>query len=77
MDSIVVSRKDYRNWHSFIMKLVVKIVRTTSGNLKKFIEQRKLTLAPGRTFAIEYLLMDIDISIAEILSMKKKRSPSP
>jgi hypothetical protein len=72
MDSIVVSRRDYLHWHNFISKLVVKTVRATSGSLKKFIEHRGLILATGRTFAIEYLLLDIDISISEILRMKKE-----
>jgi hypothetical protein len=77
MDSIVVSCKDYRNWHNFILKLVVRLVRATWGGLKKFVEQRGLILAPGRKFAIEYLLIDIDISIAEILRMKEENhSPS-
>lgn len=77
MDSIIVAREDYLNWHNFMLKMVVKIVRSTSGSLKKFVEQHRFTLAPGRTFAIEYLLMDIDISIAEILRMKKENRPPP
>jgi hypothetical protein len=71
-NSIVVTREDYFRWSNFLTKMAVKIIRATTSHLREFIEQRKILLPRGKAFALEYLLVDIDISIAEILRKKKE-----
>jgi hypothetical protein len=70
-NSIVVTREDYFRWSNFLTKMAVKTIRATTSRLQEFIKQRKIHLPRGKAFALEYLLMDIDISIAEILQKKK------
>lgn len=69
-NSITIAKSTYFKWEKFLDGMVIKLTRATTDALRKYA-QKGSTISPERMLAIEYLLMDIDMSTARIVEMGK------
>ena len=69
-NSITIIRPTYFKWEKFLVGMVVKMTRATTDALR-IHAQNDGSVSPEKMLATEYLLMDIDISIAKIVEMGK------